>query len=143
MRSRLRHRVVGIGDGHDQEPRRPEAPLGIVGPAGRPVQVLDVSAAGLMLAAPEGDLRVMASSSQAMRVLELFELQSHEGPCLDCYASGEMALGADERSATSELEEAMHVADRLLVIEGGKPKMIGPAKDVVARLTSPAAENAA
>ena len=30
----------------------------------------------------------MASSSEAMRVLELFELQAKEGPCLDCYRSG-------------------------------------------------------
>lgn len=54
----------------------------------RCVDVLDVGAAGLMLAAPEGDLRVMASSSEAMRVLELFELQSQEGPCLDAYRTG-------------------------------------------------------
>lgn len=55
----------------------------------RCVEVLEVSAAGLMLVAPEGDLRVMASSSEAMRDLELFELQSQEGPCLDCFRSGE------------------------------------------------------
>ena len=55
--------------------------------ADRCVDVLGVGAAGLMLAAPDGDLRVMASSSEAMRLLELFELQSEEGPCLDCYRS--------------------------------------------------------
>ncbi len=49
------------------------------------VDVLDVGAAGLMLAAPDGTLRVMASSSEAMRVLELFEIQAQEGPCLDCF----------------------------------------------------------
>lgn len=58
----------------------------------RCVEVLDVSAAGLMLVAPTGELRVMASSSEAMRILELFELQAREGPCLDCHDSGEQVL---------------------------------------------------
>jgi GAF domain-containing protein len=52
------------------------------------VDVLDVAAAGIMLAAPDGQLRVMASSSEAMRLLELFELQTQEGPCLDCHRTG-------------------------------------------------------
>src|SRR5690349_16915774 len=63
--------------------------------ADRCVEVLDVGAAGLMLVAPDGELRVMASSSEAMRVLELFELQSEEGPCLDCYRSGEPVVNQD------------------------------------------------
>ncbi len=63
--------------------------------AGRCVDVLDVGAAGLLLAAPNGDLRVMASSSEAVRVLELFELQSEEGPCLDCYRSGQPVVNQD------------------------------------------------
>jgi GAF domain-containing protein len=63
--------------------------------ADRCVEMLDVAAAGLMLVAPGGDLRVVASSSKAMRVVELFELQSHEGPCLDCYRTGEQVLNQD------------------------------------------------
>ncbi len=59
------------------------------------VEVLDVGAAGLMLAGPDGELRVMASSSEAMRMLELFELQAKEGPCLDCYRSGAPVLEDD------------------------------------------------
>jgi GAF domain-containing protein len=65
----------------------------------RCVDVLDVGAAGLMLAAPEGDLRVMASTSEAMRLLELFELQSQEGPCLDCYRTGESVVNQDLTTA--------------------------------------------
>ena len=61
----------------------------------RCVDVLDVAAAGIMLVGPSGDLRVMASSSEALRVLELFELQSQEGPCLDCYRTGEPVVNQD------------------------------------------------
>lgn len=61
----------------------------------RCVELLDVSAAGLMLVSGEGELRVVASSSEAMRVVELFELQSQEGPCLDCYRSGEPVINQD------------------------------------------------
>jgi GAF domain-containing protein len=64
----------------------------------RCVEVLDVSAAGLMLVAPEGDLRLAASSSGALRVVELFELQSQEGPCLDCYRTGQPVLNEDLRA---------------------------------------------
>lgn len=63
--------------------------------ADRCVEVLSVGAAGLMLVAPEGDLRVMASSSEAMRVLELFEIQAQEGPCLDCYRTGQPVVNQD------------------------------------------------
>ena len=63
--------------------------------ADRCVDLLDVGAAGLMLVAPDGDLRVMASSSEAMRVLELFELQAREGPCLDCYRTGQPVVNQD------------------------------------------------
>jgi len=56
------------------------------------VDVLDVQAAGVMLVSPGGDLRVIASSSAEMRDLELFEQQSEEGPCHDCYVTGEPIL---------------------------------------------------
>ena len=65
----------------------------------RCVEVLDVAAAGIMLVAPNGELRVMTSSSEAMRVVELFELQSQEGPCLDCYRSGEAVVNHDLAAA--------------------------------------------
>lgn len=53
--------------------------------AGRCVELLGVSEAGLMLADADGVLRVAASSSHTMNLLELFELQHDDGPCVDCY----------------------------------------------------------
>jgi GAF domain-containing protein len=61
----------------------------------RCVEVLDVAAAGLMLVAPGGGLRVVASSSEEIRLVELFELQAKEGPCPDVYRTGEPALNQD------------------------------------------------
>jgi GAF domain-containing protein len=65
------------------------------------VDVFDVGAAGVMLAGPAGELRVMASSSEAMRLLELFEVQAQEGPCLDCYRTGERVVNEDLTAASS------------------------------------------
>src|SRR4051795_1209270 len=56
--------------------------------ATRCTQLLDVSAAGVLLVDPAGDLRVMAASSEQVQLLELFQLQNDQGPCLDCYHSG-------------------------------------------------------
>ena len=61
----------------------------------RSVQLLDVSAAGLLLADPRGELRVVAASSQAARLLELFQLQNDQGPCLDCFRAGRPVAAAD------------------------------------------------
>ena len=65
----------------------------------RCVDVLDVGAAGLMLAGPDGNLRVMASSNDAMRVLELFEIQAEEGPCPECFRTSQAVVNEDLTAA--------------------------------------------
>lgn len=61
----------------------------------RCAQLVDVDAAGFLLAGPFGKLSLLAATSEQARELELFQLQSDEGPCLDCYASGEPVSVAD------------------------------------------------
>ncbi|UXA18767.1 GAF and ANTAR domain-containing protein [Mycobacterium sp. SMC-4] len=61
----------------------------------RCAQLLDVDAAGFLLGDPFGKLHLIAATTEAARELELFQLQSDEGPCLDCYASGEPVSVAD------------------------------------------------
>ena len=64
------------------------------------VEILRAEAAGVMLADPRGGLRLIASSDERMRLLELFELQGAQGPCLDAFASGRavQASAADSRA---------------------------------------------
>ena len=61
----------------------------------RCVEVLDVAAAGIMLAAPTGELQLITASSEAMRLVELFELQTAEGPCLDSFRSRQPVVNQD------------------------------------------------
>lgn len=63
------------------------------------VELLDADAAGLMLADQRGDLQVVASSVDEARLLELFELQHDEGPCLDCFRQGQPVVNIDPDEA--------------------------------------------
>src|SRR5271163_3474457 len=70
--------------------------------ADRSARLLSVSAAGVLLADPRGQLRVAAASSEAAGVVELFQIQNDQGPCLDCFRSGRPVTaaglaGADQR----------------------------------------------
>jgi GAF domain-containing protein len=61
----------------------------------RSVALLAASAAGVMLADPRGQLRVAAASSEEAGLLELFQLQNDQGPCLDCFRTGRPVTAAD------------------------------------------------
>jgi GAF domain-containing protein len=60
----------------------------------RCVELVEVDAAGIVLADLSGTLRVASASSEDMHLLELFEVQNSEGPCYDSYASG-VTIAAD------------------------------------------------
>ena len=53
----------------------------------RAVGLLDADAGGIMLADHRGGLEVLASSSHEVHLVELFELQNQEGPCLEAFRS--------------------------------------------------------
>src|SRR5208282_1987404 len=67
----------------------------------RSVQLLDASAAGLLLADPRGELRVVDASREGARLLELFQLQNDQGPCLDCFRSGRPVGAVDLAAAAT------------------------------------------
>jgi hypothetical protein len=60
--------------------------------AHRVVELLGAREAGVVLADERGLLRSVASSHESAHLLDLFELQNEEGPCLDCYRTGEPIL---------------------------------------------------
>jgi transcriptional regulator with GAF, ATPase, and Fis domain len=66
------------------------------------VALLAADAAGIMLADPREELRPVAASSEDAQTMELLQLQSEEGPCLEAYQSG----------AQVRIPDLSHVAQR-------------------------------
>ncbi len=68
--------------------------------ARRCADLLAVDAVGIMLADAHGFLQVAASSVEEARLVELFEVQNDEGPCLDCFRTGEPIINPGTAAAT-------------------------------------------
>ena len=66
----------------------------------RCIELLGVAAAGLLFADGAEQLRLTVSSSESARLLELYQLQNHEGPCLDCFRTGHaVSVGSLEQES--------------------------------------------
>ncbi len=63
--------------------------------ANRCADIFGAAEAGVMLADPRGVLRVVASSTERARLLELFEIQKEQGPCLESFRTGERVVARD------------------------------------------------
>ena len=67
----------------------------------RSVELLGAAAAGILLADERGQLRVIGASTEEVQLLELFQIQNAEGPCLDCYRTGALVRKDDLEGETS------------------------------------------
>jgi GAF domain-containing protein len=67
----------------------------------RTAELIGVPAVGLLLADAHGQLQFMAASDEATRLLELFQIQIQEGPCLDAYTTQTPVVNADLRTAAN------------------------------------------
>jgi GAF domain-containing protein len=78
----------------------------------RSVRLLGASAAGVVLADPRGELRVAAASSEEAGLLELFQLQNDQGPCLDCFRTGRPVTATDLSRPPERWPRFAHAATR-------------------------------
>lgn len=67
--------------------------------ARRCVELLDTAATGILLADSDGHLRVIAASSEQARLLELFQIQTDEGPCTEAFTTGVPVMHTDLHAA--------------------------------------------
>lgn len=57
--------------------------------------LLDTAAAGILLVDPEGELEVIASTSEASRLVEMMQLGAEAGPCIESFHTGQVVSVPD------------------------------------------------
>ncbi|MDO8731289.1 MAG: GAF and ANTAR domain-containing protein [Actinomycetota bacterium] len=65
----------------------------------RASELVPDSDAGILIADKNNLLQFMAASDERTELLELFQVQSHQGPCQDCFTLGVPVINADLRTA--------------------------------------------
>ncbi|WP_314507242.1 GAF and ANTAR domain-containing protein [uncultured Microbacterium sp.] len=83
--------------------------------------VLDTTAAGILLADENGELEVIASTSEASRLVEVMQLSAEEGPCIESFRSGRRVSVPDIADSKQEwwqfrgsaLRQGFHSMDAL------------------------------
>ena len=67
--------------------------------------VLDMTAAGILLANSRGELEVVASTSEASRLVEMMQLSAEAGPCIESFRSGQRVVVRDIAGTDDEWRE--------------------------------------
>jgi GAF domain-containing protein len=65
----------------------------------RAASLVDAASVGILLADARGQLQFMAGSDENVKLLELFQLQSQEGPCLEAFRTAQAVINVDLDSA--------------------------------------------
>jgi transcriptional regulator with GAF, ATPase, and Fis domain len=78
----------------------------------RSVDLLGVAASGLLIADGQDQMQLAASSSESARLLELYQIQNDEGPCLECYRSGKPVSAGSMEEASSRWPRFAEAASR-------------------------------
>lgn len=78
----------------------------------RAAELLDVTAAGVILSDQRGGWHPTAASSEDARLLELFTAQTREGPCLECVRTGVSVASSDLEADTGRWPRFAEAAAR-------------------------------
>jgi GAF domain-containing protein len=65
-------------------------------------ELLDTTAAAILLVDGEGELDVMASTSEASHLVEVIQLGAEAGPCIECFRTGEVVEVPDIAACPDE-----------------------------------------
>ena len=76
-------------------------------------EILDTQAGGLLLVDPVGVLQLVASTSEEAELVEIFQLAAGDGPCLDCFRTGEAVTVGDLETESHRWPEFSAEALRL------------------------------
>jgi len=68
----------------------------------RCADVFDIAAAGILLADADGELEVIASTSEASRLVEVMQLSARAGPCVESFTTGSVVALPDVEDSPPE-----------------------------------------